>query len=281
MRRLSLFVALAGLFASPAFAQSTYPTAQGGRVAGVVPLQCDANGANCVPAGTAGAPAAGAQQVQGNVPTATTDSGNPVKIGGVAETLAVVTAGQRVDAAFTRGGALFVAADYSGGAGSDGVGAVYLPYRSQGALGGGFNLPLMSAGYVYNGATWDRARGDTSGAYVVDVPSAAANAGSTNVATAAVAGSLTAKASGGNLYGLNVTAGASAGYVMVFNATGAPADGAVTPARCIPLAANTGIDLNFRGQPVYFNTGITVVFSTTGCFSKTASATAFIAADVK
>ena len=34
--------------------------------------------------------------------------------------------------------------------------------------------------------------------------------------------------------------------------------GAVTPARCIPLAANAGIELNYRGQPAFFSTGITI-----------------------
>lgn len=113
------------------------------------------------------------------------------------------------------------------------------------------------------------------------VPSASASSGTAAAVTPVAAGSLVAKASGGTLYGVNVTAGASAGYVLIFNATTAPADGTVTPARCIPLAANTGIEVNYRSVPLYFATGITVVFSTTGCFSKTVSATAFIAADVK
>lgn len=117
--------------------------------------------------------------------------------------------------------------------------------------------------------------------YVVSAPTTDTATGITPVVTAAVASSVVAKASAGNLYGLNVTSGASAGYVMLFNAVSAPADGAVAPARCIPLAANTGIELGWRSVPVVFSTGITVVFSTTGCFTKTASATAFISADAK
>ena len=48
IRRLVAFVALLCMGAT-AFAQSTYPTQYGGRVAGVVPLVCDTNGANCAP----------------------------------------------------------------------------------------------------------------------------------------------------------------------------------------------------------------------------------------
>jgi len=111
--------------------------------------------------------------------------------------------------------------------------------------------------------------------------SSVAAVGATNLATSAAASALVIKASAGNLYGLNVTSGTAAGYIMVFNATAAPADGTVTPAKCIPLAANAGIDLNYRATPTYFGTGITVVFSSTGCFTKTASATAFISGDAK
>ena len=113
------------------------------------------------------------------------------------------------------------------------------------------------------------------------IPSAAAIAGTPPGVTTVAAGSLIAKASAGNLYGVNVTSGASAGYVLIYNRTTVPADGTVTPVRCIPLAANAGIELTWRPVPLYFNSGIVVVFSTTGCFTQTISATAFIAADDK
>jgi hypothetical protein len=98
-------------------------------------------------------------------------------------------------------------------------------------------------------------------------------------ATTAVASNLVVNGSNANLLYLNVVSGASAGYVMVFNATSAPADGAVTPTLCYTLAANSTLTITYEStaQP-YFGTGIVVVFSTTGCFTKTASATAFISA---
>lgn len=117
--------------------------------------------------------------------------------------------------------------------------------------------------------------------FVVEAADATSISGTTPVASGAVSGGIVGKASAGNLYGYNVVAGASAGFVLITNTTTVPADGAVTPLKCIPLAANTGIDVNLRGQPVFFSTGISVSFSTTGCFTKTASATAFISIDAR
>lgn len=107
------------------------------------------------------------------------------------------------------------------------------------------------------------------------VPTNGTGAGAV-VATTAVASALTLKGSAGTLADLTVTSGASAGFVMVFNATSAPADGAVTPALCYSIAANSTFQL-INSDRMYFSTGVTVVFSTTGCFSKTASATAYMA----
>lgn len=111
-----------------------------------------------------------------------------------------------------------------------------------------------------------------------ETPTDLAGACPTTTSTAAVAGSLILKASAGNLYGYNVVAGASAGYLMLFNSTTVPADGAVTPLKCIPIAANAGIDRSFD-IPRRFGTGIVLVFSTTGPFTKTVSNTAFLSGD--
>lgn len=97
-------------------------------------------------------------------------------------------------------------------------------------------------------------------------------------ATTAASSALVVKSQGASLYDVNIVSGAAAGYLLVIDAAAVPADGAVTPALCLPVAANTGIDLNMRAEPVRFVTGVVIVFSTTGCFVKTASATAFISA---
>jgi hypothetical protein len=74
---------------------------------------------------------------------------------------------------------------------------------------------------------------------------------------------------------LYVTTGAAAGYLMVFNAVSAPADGAVTPAECVIAPANSTVSVDFGETTRAYVTGLVAVFSTTGCFTKTASATAF------
>jgi hypothetical protein len=102
-----------------------------------------------------------------------------------------------------------------------------------------------------------------------------ASSGVATTRTTAVAGSIVLKTSAGNLYGFNVVAGASAGYVMVYNSTTVPADGATQPFFVMPVAANAGIAYNFD-TPLRFSTGIVLVFSTTGPFTKTISATAFL-----
>lgn len=108
------------------------------------------------------------------------------------------------------------------------------------------------------------------------------NAPATPVVSTAAEGSRVLKASPGTLYALYITSGASAGYIMTFNATSAPADGAVTPINCVVIAANATIALSFAPHPPeYYSTGITAVFSTTGCFTKTISNTAFFHALVQ
>jgi len=97
------------------------------------------------------------------------------------------------------------------------------------------------------------------------------------VATPAVAGSLIACTGPCNLYSFHISSGASAGFLLLFNQTTVPADGAVTPSACINVAANSTV-LVALSVPVRFTTGMVAVFSTTGCFTKTISATAFISA---
>lgn len=258
----------------------SYPSA--GTPPGVI-LQCDANADNCTPitvanpmpvTSTSGT-GASAGQVQGNTASGSTATGNPVRSACVFNTtLPTFTTGQAADNQCTNRGELFVELSQSGT-------AVTIANFSADAQGGPNAVAARALCSYYNGASWDRCRGDTTGAYVVEVASAIAAAGVVVNATTVASGSLIVKASAGNLYGYNVTSGASAGYVLIFNSATVPADGVVTPARCMPLAANTGLEVDMRGQPTFFSAGIVIVFSTTGCFTKTISATAFIDADAK
>lgn len=99
----------------------------------------------------------------------------------------------------------------------------------------------------------------------------------------AAASNLVIKASAGNLYQLTTAIGATSGYVMLFDATALPSDGAVTPVWCGPVTSsgtNGLVALSFS-PPKAFATGITAGFSTTGCFTLTASATASFFAGYK
>jgi hypothetical protein len=100
------------------------------------------------------------------------------------------------------------------------------------------------------------------------------------VSSSAAEASKVLKASAGNLASLSVSLGAVAGWVMLFDATSAPADGAVTPKYAWPVPANGVFDKDWQAF-ASFATGITVVFSTTGPTTKTASATAFFSAQVQ
>ncbi len=107
-------------------------------------------------------------------------------------------------------------------------------------------------------------------------PSSAAAAATTSASSTAAASNLVLKGSAGNLYNLTVTIGATSGYLLLFDATALPSNGAVTPVYCLPVTSNGtngGAALDFS-TPKRFGTGITAGFSTTGCFTLTASTTA-------
>lgn len=75
------------------------------------------------------------------------------------------------------------------------------------------------------------------------------------------------------------TLSGAAWWIMIYNATSAPADGAVTPIKCYAMqSGSTGIAAAFPA-PLNLTTGATIGVSTTGCFSKTASTHAFISGD--
>lgn len=90
-------------------------------------------------------------------------------------------------------------------------------------------------------------------------------------------GGLVLKAAPGCLLALYVVNSTSAGYMLVYNAVAVPSNGAVTPIHCIPIAASSYQWINFAPQPPeWYSTGISVAFSTTGCFTQTISAALFI-----
>lgn len=118
---------------------------------------------------------------------------------------------------------------------------------------------------------------------VTIVPTASASAAMLPVSSSVAEGSHVLKASGGNLYDIQVVTGATAGYLMLFDAPAAPSDGAVSPVKCFgSIAINSAFSISWgSGPPPTFANGIVAVFSSTGCFSKTVSATAYFSAEVK
>lgn len=121
------------------------------------------------------------------------------------------------------------------------------------------------------------------GVYIGPTSASAAGIGAT-VSTVAESNHVL-KSGAGNLYSLTVSITTVSGYVLVFDATSAPADGAVAPIWWFPVVSNGtfGGMSNFwsPGPPLSFLTGCTAVFSSTGPFTKTASATAAFSAQVQ
>ncbi len=117
----------------------------------------------------------------------------------------------------------------------------------------------------------------------VDIaPTSAAAAALAPIVSAAAESSHVLKVGAGNLYSAYVTTGNVTGFLMVFDATAAPGDGAVTPKQCVQASANSTSGLTFQsGPPESYTTGVVLVFSSTGCSTKTASATAWFHGAVK
>jgi hypothetical protein len=84
-----------------------------------------------------------------------------------------------------------------------------------------------------------------------------------------------------NLWGIYITTGAAAGFVMTTDTTSAQSNGAITPKHCVQVPANASVSLDYgAGPPSRYATGLSAYFSTTGCFNLTTSATAFFHARV-
>jgi hypothetical protein len=94
----------------------------------------------------------------------------------------------------------------------------------------------------------------------------------TPVVSAAAENNHVFKASAGNVISVSATnLTATAGFLVLLNATTAPGDGAITPLACAPLNANGAASISYAGGPPgVFSTGVTaVVTSATTCFTKT------------
>ncbi len=120
-------------------------------------------------------------------------------------------------------------------------------------------------------------------AYTVIQPHPSATAGVASLAApSAVASSRVLRSTAGLVMGVQVTTGATAGYVLLSDATSASVDGAVTPLKCYRVPATSSFSALWpAGSELRVSTGLVVAFSSTGCFTQTLSATAFISGDVQ
>lgn len=108
--------------------------------------------------------------------------------------------------------------------------------------------------------------GTTSSPTATQPVPATASANAITPVVASAASSLVVKASAGNLYGASMTAGATAGFLIAYNAAAAPAGGASLTAALIlaavPVAANGAASIGDFQIPDRFTTGIVLLFST-------------------
>ena len=102
----------------------------------------------------------------GTIAAGATDSGNPVKVGGVYNTTVPSYAnGQRGDLQVNASGYLRVGVSGVEASSSDGFTNTVL--YSLGTIPTNSRL-VMQGGYNFNGSTWDRLRGNTTGLIVID-----------------------------------------------------------------------------------------------------------------
>lgn len=97
-------------------------------------------------------------------------------------------------------------------------------------------------------------------------PSTDASAGLTPTVALGVSG-LLLKASAGNVFSAKMTAGATAGFFVLYNATALPGAGAALTAAlildCVAVPANGTVELAGKSVPVRCGTGAVLLFTTT------------------
>jgi hypothetical protein len=101
----------------------------------------------------------------------------------------------------------------------------------------------------------------------------------------ALATSQIIKGSAGNLYSFEVsvdsTLSAAAWWILIYDALADPGNGTVAPRKCYAQVSGATSASYAWLNPIHFTTGIVIVVSTTGCFTETQSAHAFISGDAQ
>lgn len=199
--------------------------------------QADAGGSGAASVGPGGG-----QQVEGNAASGATDTGNPVKVGGVIATTPSVQGsdGQRVNSQYDPYGGAYVVLKAANSLATANISAPGSDAASvQNALA------VRAYGTYFNGATWDRARGTTVGASVVLKPEVTGGCLKAKVNAAATTNATVVKASAGQVFGGQfLNASAATAYLKIFNKATAPVLGTDIPVDIIGIPAGGRVEIS-------------------------------------
>lgn len=184
----------------------------------------------------------GSSQIEGNVASGATDSGNPVKIGAKYNILLpTFTDGQRGDAQITAKGMLITT--ISDATGNPVMSALF----ADGATNGNRGLQVSSYQMKFNGVAWDRDRKP--------------NATSRIISAAATTNATTAKASAGDVHMIHgFNAAVTARYLKLYDKASNPTVGTDTPVLTFTLPPL--LMFQFSLDAFYFSTGIAYALTT-------------------
>lgn len=193
--------------------------------------------------------------IGGGVASGATDSGNPVKVGGVfSTTLPTLSDGQRGSVYLTNRGGLLVVPQTIPGSGADGRANTSIGYSIAASASdiNGTQFSQSVSAQVFNGTTWDRLRGDTTGLFTVgNVAAAAADSGNPVKVGGVFSTSLPSLTNGqrGNIQL------SGNGLITPFAGATTPVDGLsnTSVAASIGIANSTSTALAFRSLGVVFN----------------------------
>lgn len=124
---------------------------------------------------------------------------------------------------------------------------------------GSLALPV-TGGYVFNGATWDRLRGNTLGVFVSQRPQTTGGLTPCRIVTGTAN---FCKASAGLAYKLvAVNTNAALRYLHLYNKASAPTLSTDTPIMTIPLQTNVTVNIDLTEIGLTFATGIAWSYTT-------------------
>ena len=228
------------------------------------------------PAGTSTDPTY--SHVDGNVANGAADSGNPVKVGGLASAgiPSAVSAGQRVAGWYSLNGAAVV----SLGAAT----AVASGFASNTLISasdaGGTARSLVTAPTVFDGANLALQAGDAKGVYLALAAGATTfrqsyYSGKSRITSTATGGSPTnAKTTAAVMGGFVGLCGATATYLQIYDKASAPVIGTDTPVLIFPCPANAAFSSPSAWAGTYFVNGLAYAFTTDAAGTTAAAAAA-------